>query len=324
MHDLRSAVYRAPAAALARVLHAHAHRRGAVADRERHRRRRDRRHLDRDVDRLERDDRARDRRRDVPPRLAARRVLARAAAALRPASRAASASERRRITTDARRGRWPTCRRWSRSRCRSPGSCSARRWAARAELADRFERRVRASSPTSRCAQRMAGRWVMASIQTSFAIMPALVYWFARPELRSAARSRSAPSSPSRRCRRASSSRSARCSPCGSTCRPRSRSSTASSSTSTCRSTSPSAPTPSTLAAPAAARSRSSDVWFRYDADGAAGRSRTSRFERAGRHDDRDRRRDRLGQDDARLPGRAPLRRRARARSRSTASTSAT
>jgi ATP-binding cassette subfamily B protein len=27
--------------------------------------------------------------------------------------------------------------------------------------------------------QRMAGRWVMASIQTTFAIMPALVYWFA-------------------------------------------------------------------------------------------------------------------------------------------------
>src|SRR5436190_20335456 len=27
--------------------------------------------------------------------------------------------------------------------------------------------------------QRMAGRWVMASIQATFAIMPALVYWFA-------------------------------------------------------------------------------------------------------------------------------------------------
>src|SRR6185437_7257399 len=26
--------------------------------------------------------------------------------------------------------------------------------------------------------QRMAGRWVMASIQTSFAVMPAAVYWF--------------------------------------------------------------------------------------------------------------------------------------------------
>ena len=45
-----------------------------------------------------------------------------------------------------------------------------------AELADRFE------SDSLRLAdlevrQRMAGRWVMASIQTSFAIMPAAVYW---------------------------------------------------------------------------------------------------------------------------------------------------
>jgi ATP-binding cassette subfamily B protein len=45
------------------------------------------------------------------------------------------------------------------------------------ELADRFE------SDSKRLAdlevrQRMAGRWVMASIQTSFAIMPAAVYWF--------------------------------------------------------------------------------------------------------------------------------------------------
>src|SRR5213593_814147 len=45
------------------------------------------------------------------------------------------------------------------------------------ELADRFE------VDSQRLAvlevrQRMAGRWVMASIQTSFAIMPAAVYWF--------------------------------------------------------------------------------------------------------------------------------------------------
>src|SRR5881398_1766279 len=45
------------------------------------------------------------------------------------------------------------------------------------ELADRFE------SDSMRLAnlevrQRMAGRWVMASIQTSFAVMPAAVYWF--------------------------------------------------------------------------------------------------------------------------------------------------
>src|SRR6184192_4219846 len=46
-----------------------------------------------------------------------------------------------------------------------------------AELADRFE------ADSLRLAdlevgQRMAGRWVMASIQTSFAVMPAAVYWF--------------------------------------------------------------------------------------------------------------------------------------------------
>ncbi len=45
------------------------------------------------------------------------------------------------------------------------------------ELADRFE------ADSQRLAdlevrQRMAGRWVMAAIQTSFAIMPAAVYWF--------------------------------------------------------------------------------------------------------------------------------------------------
>jgi hypothetical protein len=45
-----------PAAPVARVLHPHAHRRGAVAHRQRHRRRAERRHLDRDVDRLQRDD----------------------------------------------------------------------------------------------------------------------------------------------------------------------------------------------------------------------------------------------------------------------------
>jgi ATP-binding cassette subfamily B protein len=47
-----------------------------------------------------------------------------------------------------------------------------------AELADRFERE---SGELARLEvrQRMAGRWVMASIQTTFSVMPALVYWFA-------------------------------------------------------------------------------------------------------------------------------------------------
>ncbi len=46
-----------------------------------------------------------------------------------------------------------------------------------AELADRFEAdSLRLADLEVR--QRMAGRWVMASIQTSFAVMPAAVYWF--------------------------------------------------------------------------------------------------------------------------------------------------
>jgi ATP-binding cassette, subfamily B, bacterial len=46
-----------------------------------------------------------------------------------------------------------------------------------AELADRFEAdSLRLSELEVR--QRMAGRWVMASIQTSFAVMPVAVYWF--------------------------------------------------------------------------------------------------------------------------------------------------
>jgi ATP-binding cassette subfamily B protein len=46
-----------------------------------------------------------------------------------------------------------------------------------AELADRFETEsLRLAELEVR--QRMAGRWVMASIQTSFAVMPAAVYWF--------------------------------------------------------------------------------------------------------------------------------------------------
>jgi ATP-binding cassette, subfamily B, bacterial len=45
------------------------------------------------------------------------------------------------------------------------------------ELADRFDTdSLRLAELEVR--QRMAGRWVMASIQTSFAIMPAAVYWF--------------------------------------------------------------------------------------------------------------------------------------------------
>jgi ATP-binding cassette, subfamily B, bacterial len=47
-----------------------------------------------------------------------------------------------------------------------------------AELADRFERESSQLAELE-VRQRLAGRWVMASIQTSFSVMPALVYWFA-------------------------------------------------------------------------------------------------------------------------------------------------
>src|SRR3954463_1266162 len=46
------------------------------------------------------------------------------------------------------------------------------------ELADRFATELQQLA-TLEVRQRMAGRWVMASIQATFAIMPALVYWFA-------------------------------------------------------------------------------------------------------------------------------------------------
>jgi ATP-binding cassette subfamily B protein len=46
------------------------------------------------------------------------------------------------------------------------------------ELAERFSAES-AQLADLEVRQRMAGRWVMASIQASFAIMPALVYWFA-------------------------------------------------------------------------------------------------------------------------------------------------
>jgi ATP-binding cassette subfamily B protein len=46
-----------------------------------------------------------------------------------------------------------------------------------AELADRFEAESKQLADLE-VRQRMAGRWVMATIQTTFAVMPAAVYWF--------------------------------------------------------------------------------------------------------------------------------------------------
>jgi ATP-binding cassette, subfamily B, bacterial len=45
------------------------------------------------------------------------------------------------------------------------------------ELGDRFEGRS-AELARLEVQQRMAGRWVMATVQTTFAVMPALIYWF--------------------------------------------------------------------------------------------------------------------------------------------------
>ena len=139
------------------------------------------------------------------------------------------------------------------------------------ELADRFEAdSLRLAALEVR--QRMAGRWVMAAIQTSFADHARRGLLVRRPRARArlARDLRSRCSSRSPRCRRASSSRSARCSASASTSRRRSRSSTASSSTSTRRSTSSRSPTRSPKAAPATScsttcRSSYVDEWTLQD-----------------------------------------------------------
>ena len=216
-------------------------------------------------------------------------------------------NQRRRITTRApgRDGRHLLARAGVAQRQRA--SCSASRWAARRALADRFERES-AGLAELEVRSRMAGRWMMATIQTSFAVMPALVYLFAgldggavsigtRRRLHHAADAHLLADPVAAR-RRAS------------TCRARRRCSSACSSTSTCRSRSTRAR--ATLPAPRGDVAFD-DVWFRYGDDEAwtlAGR----RPRGAGRHAHRRRRRDRRRQDDARLPRRAALRRRARRR----------
>ena len=192
--------------------------------------------------------------------------------------RAADAPRRRRSAARSRRRRRrrsPTSRASCRSRSRSRGSCSARRWGAptSSPTGSKASRSLLADLEVR---QRMAGRWMMASIQTTFAVMPAAVYWFgglalahgshaiSRADARRVHDAADAALLPGRlaarrRARRADA---------------RSRSSTASSSTSTSRSTSRSGP----------ARARSSaagdvafdDVWFRYG-DGRLDARRTSR-----------------------------------------------
>ena len=172
----------APAAALARVLHAHAHRRGPVADRQRHRRRPERRHHDRDLDRLQRDDGAR----DASSRCScstggwrcSRSACCRFFVLLtRRVGNAAREDHRRPARGD---GRHLHARAGVALGLRHPARQDD---GPRRELADRFEGES-ARLADLEVRSRMAGRWVMASIQTTFAIMPALVYWFAGPGAR--------------------------------------------------------------------------------------------------------------------------------------------
>ena len=183
-----------------------------------------------------------------------------------------------------------------------------------AELADRFEGESERLADLE-VRSRMAGRWVMASIQTSFAVMPALVYLFAglspRGDLdRHARRLHHAadaavlpdPVAAQRRRRHPDLRRAVR----ARLRVPRPRRST-------------STPGARELArGPRRRRLRGRLVPLRRRVDAARRRPR-----RAGRHPHRDRRRDRLGQDDARLPRRAALRPRARHRAASTAPTCA-
>ena len=146
-------------AAVPGVLHADPHGRGAVADRQRHRRRADGRDEHRDLDRLERDHGAGRDGRDVPARLAPRAWRRSDCCRSSYGSPAAWARNGGGSRPCARTGS-PTCRRWSRSRCRSRGSCSARRWAARRSLRSGS----RASLPRSRTSRsapawRGAGAW---------------------------------------------------------------------------------------------------------------------------------------------------------------------
>ena len=136
-----------------------------------------RRHQHRDLDRLERDHGAGRDGRDVPARLAPRGGRARAAAVLR----LAHPPRGRGAAPDHRRAPGPARRHVVAGRGVAVGlraSCSARRWAARRELAERFERESAALADLE-VRSRMAGRWRMASVQISFAAMPALIYLFA-------------------------------------------------------------------------------------------------------------------------------------------------
>ena len=169
------------------------------------------------------------------------------------------------------------------------------------ELATRFEDES-ARLADLEVRSRMTGRWMMASIQTSFAVMPALVYLFAGHYAGAVSIGTviafttlaGAALLPGR----------LTCSASRSRCRPRSRSSTASSSTSTSPSTSRRGRGRSRTRAGRGLRGGL--VPLRRRRLDAAGRL----VRGAGGDEDGARRRDGLGQDDRRLSRRAPVRRR--------------
>ena len=174
------------------------------------------------------------RRRDVPARLAAGALLARRCCRSSCCSPAASATSGRQITT-VKQGAMADISSLVQESLSVSGILLGKTMGRGAELADRFEGES-ARLADLEVRSRMAGRWMMAAIQTSFAVMPALVYLFAGLAAeRGLDRHR-------RRLHHAADaavlSRSSRCSASASTSRPRPRCSSASSSTSTCRSTS--------------------------------------------------------------------------------------
>ena len=166
-----------PAADVAGLLHPDAHRRGAVADRQRHRRPGQRRHDDRHDDRPERHHRDRQPRRRCACWTCGWR---RSRWCSCPCSCGSPGGSERCAARSppSSSGAWPTCRRWWPSRCRCPGSCSARRWAAAATWPTRFTGESKGIADLE-VRSRMAGRWVMSTIQMTFAIQPAIIYWLA-------------------------------------------------------------------------------------------------------------------------------------------------
>ena len=314
-----------PAAPVAGLLHAHADRRGAVAHRQRHRRRAERRHDDGDVDRLQRHDRARDASSRCSCSTGAWRSSASRCCRSSSGSRAASATSAS-GSRPRSQGRMADMSALVAESLSVSGILLGKTMGRSGELARALRGASPRSSPTSRCSR----GWPAAGGCRAVA-----------DELRDHARARRT-SSPGWR------SPAARAITIGTV---------VAFTTLQTRLLLPigsllnvgvdmqtsralfdrifeylDLPVDITERAGRGRRStrrgvrgevRFEDVRFRYEDDGAQ-TLRRRRPRRRARHDDGDRRRDRLGQDDARLPRRAPVRRHRRARRRSTASTCAT